>query len=259
MPAAARAAAARTITIDPHAGETFAPAPASAAPKLTAQQAWARYAARNGARTTTIPTGVTVRLGLLTLPIGPKPDGPIAYTAHKELAYGYSSPSGCVSTLPGAVLAGARCLSWTFLNANTGNLTDQTWQKTGHRHMPGPRPGHARQVQTGPDIQQWQETGTTITSLWMDLEAGMIVQITGQSLDRNPRQGEISIDVITEASGDGHIGRYRGGIYPTPREVGPVTLTGVTGSLATRNMVVSFSYAGGTGTFTPRTRRFSMP
>jgi len=47
-------------------------------------------------------------------------------------------------------------------------------------------PAHARQVQTGPDIQQWQEADTTITSLWMDLEAGMIVQVTGDSLDRDP-------------------------------------------------------------------------
>ena len=32
----------RTITIDPQVGERFALAPASAAPRLTAQQAWAR-------------------------------------------------------------------------------------------------------------------------------------------------------------------------------------------------------------------------
>jgi hypothetical protein len=108
-------------------------------------------------------------------------------------------------------------------------------------------------VQTGPDIQQWQEAGTTITSLWMDLEAGMIVQITGYSLDRNPRQGEISVSVISQASGGGHLGRYRGGDYPTPRKLGPVTLTGVTGSLATHNMVVRFSYADGTGKLVPRT------
>ena len=111
---------------------------------------------------------------------------------------------------------------------------------------------------TGPDIGQWQTAGTTITSLWMDLEAGMIVQITGQSLDRDPHQGEISVDVINETSGGGHIGRYRGGTYPTPREVGPVTLTGVTGSLATRNMVVSFSYAGGTGTLVPSTGQLTI-
>ena len=70
------------VTIDPQAGETFAPAPATAAPKLTAQQAWARYAARHGSSVTALPSGVRVRLGLLTLPTGPQPDGTTAYTAH---------------------------------------------------------------------------------------------------------------------------------------------------------------------------------
>ena len=113
-------------------------------------------------------------------------------------------------------------------------------------------------MQTGPDIQQWQEAGTTITSLWMDLETGMIVQVTGDSLDRDPGQGEISVSIISQASGGGHIGPYRGGDYPTPRKFGPVTLTGVTGSLATHTMVISFSYAGGTGKLVPRTGHFTI-
>jgi hypothetical protein len=128
------------VTIDPLVGETFAPAPASAAPRLTAGQTWARYATRLGATATAIPSGVRVRLGLLTLPIGPQPDGATAYTAHDELAYGYSWPSGCLSTLPGAIPPGARCLSWTFLNANTGRQIDQTWQKLGRGQTPTPSP-----------------------------------------------------------------------------------------------------------------------
>jgi len=43
------------------------------------------------------------------------------------------------------------------------------------------------------------------------------------------------------------------------RKVGPGTLTGVTGSLATHNMVVSFSYAGGPETLMPRNRHFTRP
>jgi len=43
------------------------------------------------------------------------------------------------------------------------------------------------------------------------------------------------------------------------RKAGPVTLTGVTGSLATHNMVASFSYAGGPETLVPRTGHFTMP
>jgi hypothetical protein len=144
--AAARAAPAwRTITIDPQVGETFAPAPASAAPKLTAQQAWARYARENGSDHAAIPSVVHVRLGLLTLPVGPA-NAPgtsnltisngEAYTALNELAYGYSSPSGCVSMNPWVLFPpDARCIEWDFLNANTGTQIDSTWQKIGHWHM----------------------------------------------------------------------------------------------------------------------------
>lgn len=120
-------------------------------------------------------------------------------------------------------------------------------------------PADAGQVQTGPDISQWQESGTTITSLWMDLEAGLLVQIEGESLDSNTQQGQISIAVIDENTNDGgSINGYTGGDYPTPQQVGPVTLTGVTGSLATGDMVISFSYPGGTGTFDPASGQFTM-
>ena len=71
-------------------------------------------------------------------------------------------------------------------------------------------PQDARQVQTGPNIQQWQAAGTTITSLWMDLEAGMIVQITGQSLDTDRRQRESPSMSSTRKAG---AGPYR----PVPR------------------------------------------
>jgi hypothetical protein len=126
-----------TITINPQAGETFAPAPASAAPKLTAQQAWARYNSHTG-----IPSGVHVRLGLFTLLVGPA-DLPVpndlpqaggnAYSARDELAYGYSSPSACVTINPRLVAPpDAHCVFWTFLNANTGQQIDSTFQQIGH-------------------------------------------------------------------------------------------------------------------------------
>jgi len=88
----------------------------------------------------------------------------------------------------------------------------------------------------------------------------MLVQVTGTSLDRDPRQGEISINVVNQASGGGgRIGRVPGWHLSGPRKAGPVTLTGVRGSLATRDMVISFSYAGGSGTLAPRTGHFTMP
>jgi hypothetical protein len=133
-----------TITIDPQVGDTFAPAPASATPKLTAQQAWARYMRHIGNARVVIPSTVHVQLGLFTLPVGPatapgtshltKVNGE-AYTAYNELAYGYSSPSGCVTLNPRLMAPpGARCLYWDFLDANTGLQIDSTYQKIGHWH-----------------------------------------------------------------------------------------------------------------------------
>lgn len=126
-----------TITIDPQVGMTFAPAPQGVKPALTAAEAWAKYARLNGDRNTAIPSNVTVTLGLLTLPIGPTgPNYSEAYTAHNELAYGYSSPSagsGCVTLNPRLRPPPyARCIQWDFLDANTGKQIVSTWQKIGH-------------------------------------------------------------------------------------------------------------------------------
>ena len=130
-----------TITIDPQIGETFAPAPSPAAPKLTAQQAWQRYAELADSKRTTIPSFVTARLGLLTLPVGPADapgtgrlvrHGSEAYTAYRELAYGYSWHS-CPVYVGGPGMRPpppTPCIERTFLNANTGKQIDTTWQTT---------------------------------------------------------------------------------------------------------------------------------
>jgi hypothetical protein len=133
-----------TITIDPQTGMTFAPAPASAAPKLTAQQAWARFMRHLGGGHAVILSDVHAQLGLFTLPVGPA-DAPgaarlptangEAYTALGELAYGYSSPSGCITMNPALVPPpNARCIFWDFLNANTGQQIVSTYQTIGHWH-----------------------------------------------------------------------------------------------------------------------------
>jgi hypothetical protein len=118
------------ITIDPHVGETFTPAPSGATPRLTAQQAWAKYAKVAGIKPT-IASGVAVRLGLLTLPIGPTgPHNSTAYIAKNELVYGYSWHSCPVSTgLRVTKLPRNPCIQWNFLNANTGRQIDETWQQ----------------------------------------------------------------------------------------------------------------------------------
>jgi hypothetical protein len=143
-PSAGSKTAHAPIVIDPQIGETFARAPASATPTLTAQQAWARFAHVNHWGGTSVPAGVHVQLGLLTLPVGPadapgtgnlpKSNGK-AYTADNELTYGYSSPSGCPTLNPRLEAPpGAHCISWVFLNANTGKQIDSTYQKVGHWH-----------------------------------------------------------------------------------------------------------------------------
>lgn len=134
----------RTIVIVPQYGETFTPVAVSAAPALTAGQAWARFARLNSWSRTGVPSGVHVQLGHFTLPVGPadapgtshlvKANGE-AYTALNELAYGYSSPSGCVTMNPRLLPPpDARCLFWTFLNANTGKQIVSSYQMIGHWH-----------------------------------------------------------------------------------------------------------------------------
>jgi hypothetical protein len=120
-----------TITIAPDIGEVLAPAPASAKPALTAQQAWAEQTHHHvNYRKATIPSNITVHLGLLTLPIGPSgPGGAETYTAHNQLVYGFSWHSCPVSMNPKVrKLPRNPCIQWDFLNANTGHQIDETWQ-----------------------------------------------------------------------------------------------------------------------------------
>ena len=142
--AATHAAASATIAIDAKLGETFAPAPPSAAPALTAQQAWQRYAHHLGSRVTTIPAHTTARLGLFTLPVGTADNPAIAagadkgltissdeaYSSLNQLAYGYSSHS-CPLYVGGPGMQPpppTPCIEWLFLDANTGQMIIETWQ-----------------------------------------------------------------------------------------------------------------------------------
>jgi hypothetical protein len=121
-----------TITVDPQVGETFAPAPADAAPALTAQQAWANYTQVDTSYSdSAIPSNVTVQLGLLTLPLGPEgPGGAKAYTAQNQLVYGYSWHNCPASRNPNMqTLPPNPCIEWNFLDASTGRQIDETWQQ----------------------------------------------------------------------------------------------------------------------------------
>jgi hypothetical protein len=118
----------RKIIINRQDRITFAPAPAAARPALTAQQAWAKYTTVNTSyHGSAMPAKVTAFLGLFTLPTGPNGTGP--YTAHNELAYGYSWHRCPQSTNPGTKkLPPNPCREWNFLNANTGRQIVETWQ-----------------------------------------------------------------------------------------------------------------------------------
>jgi hypothetical protein len=132
------AVVAETVTIDSNIGETFAPAPQDAAPKLTAEQAFAQQRRRNGRGASPIPAGVTVKLGLLTILAGPAnphtghvvtKDG-IAYAALNELAWGYSwhwCPMSRNPLRPGRVRG--PCARWNFLDVNTGREINENWQQ----------------------------------------------------------------------------------------------------------------------------------
>jgi hypothetical protein len=124
------------VTIDPNIGETFAPPPAAAQPALTATEAWVQHEQQAGAiSVTSIPSGVRVQLGLLTLPVGDAgPHHSMMYTAHNELVYGFSWHS-CPMIVGGdqsggpASLPANPCIEWRFIDAATGEMIDDTWQQ----------------------------------------------------------------------------------------------------------------------------------
>jgi hypothetical protein len=111
----------------------------NAAPKLTAEQAFARYEqVDNGHTHGGIPSYVTVYLGIPTWSVGPasdpdtdnftKKDG-IAYTALNELVCGYRWRACPPSRNPNvATLPANPCIERSFLDANTGNQIYDTFQ-----------------------------------------------------------------------------------------------------------------------------------
>lgn len=138
------AASFATITINRNPGMMLAPAPSSAAPALTAQQAWRRYARSARSHRTSIPAGVTARLGLFTLPVGTADNpaivagadngltisGDEAYSSLNQLVYGYSWHScPLIAGGPGMSTPPSPCIEWLFLEANTGRMIVETWQQ----------------------------------------------------------------------------------------------------------------------------------
>jgi hypothetical protein len=103
--------------------DTFAPPPSDAVPALTAAQAWAQFEHHASGTITTIAPSTTVRLGLLTVRVGPYCGAEchglivrngIAYQALDQLAWGY----GWLA-FPHRH---SKRMNWVFLDASTGQM-----------------------------------------------------------------------------------------------------------------------------------------
>ena len=119
-------------------GETFAPPPAWAKPRLDGVQAYHKsFLGRSKGAPRRIPADVSYQLGLLTVPP----------SVTDVLAWGYSSPPGrCPPPMgdniaaPGSSPAHAprgRCTEWTFINAGNASNPAGTWQRL---DTPSPSP-----------------------------------------------------------------------------------------------------------------------
>ena len=127
---------------------TFAPPPAGALPALTAAQAFRESEGEAGARLSRIPPGLTVKLGLLTLLVGPYCGAEchglivkngLAYQDLDKLAYGFASrPSRCVYLGLHQPARPGRCISWDFADAATGQMITDTQQKVRPNHLRTP-------------------------------------------------------------------------------------------------------------------------
>jgi hypothetical protein len=118
------------VTLEPTIHDTFAPI-AVESTAISALGAWEQYVAAqgDGQSATSLPADITTQLGLLTVPSssnGPQADW--TYTVQNRLVWAYSSPSGCLTTMPGATPSGA-CRQWIFLDANTGGFVFGTFQR----------------------------------------------------------------------------------------------------------------------------------
>jgi len=112
-------AVATPIVINGDVDEVLTPAPDARAP-LTAREAWVKYTAAAGHPQQTVPGRLRVLLGRLALP--PQLSNRLVW------AYGFG-PIGCVTTLPQATPSTG--IQWTFVDARTGRMLEETCQRTG--------------------------------------------------------------------------------------------------------------------------------
>ena len=127
-----------TIPIDRHAGEMLTPPPPDVMPALTPEQAFAEYERQSGEPLRAIPANNTVRLGLLTSPIGAPP----------TLAYGYAWSPCRHHARPKVLSPPNPCTWWLFVDATTGQMIEAVLHQRGSSVPPEP-PSSAEQLEHG--------------------------------------------------------------------------------------------------------------
>jgi hypothetical protein len=90
------------------------------------------------------------------------------------------------------------------------------------------------------------------------LENDLNVTVQGGYLTREPDQGELNLTIVNQNTGvSGMIDGIDSRSIETPKPVGPLTITEVTGSLADQDMLIHFSCNGGTGSYNPQSEDLS--
>jgi hypothetical protein len=111
-----------TLVLDPPMNtETFAP-PGEAQAKLTSSEAVAAFEAVD--TEFTLPTDAISQLGLYTAAVG---DG--TYRFKDQLAWGYRWHQCAVAMHEVPTGTYTPCTAWLFLDANTGEMLELTWQR----------------------------------------------------------------------------------------------------------------------------------
>jgi hypothetical protein len=134
-------------------GETFAPPPAWATPKLDGVQAWDKsFLGQSKGAPQRIPADISYQLGLLTVPP----------SVTDVLVWGYSSPPArCPPPMTAPRVGGSprpaappsprgRCIGWTFINADNASNPAGTWQRLDTPSpSPSPTPATVIALRTG--------------------------------------------------------------------------------------------------------------
>lgn len=221
-----------TIVINAGTGETFAPPPTGAKPKLTGVQAWDEsFLGGDKNKPRPIPADVSYQLGMLTVPP----------SVTDVLAWGYSGPPGPCPVIGGLRPSGRpapapspsppqRCIGWTFINAGTASNPEGTWQPLGTPPpSPAPAPSSVIALRSGGFLDASQERfspqrlvmqGPLSTIRWTFDSTSCSISLywfwppqaqRGPACAACPWKHAFSVSVISDFTGRGHVFSVIGG------------------------------------------------